>query len=164
MTAWSATWAGETHSRTGVLEVTDEKRKATVRLNLLSAPAPAAELGVSATPVREAMLDLTREGLVGAVRTKGFRITGMTERDLDGFTEIRSLVEVPAVVRGTTMATAEQAEALRLGAQQSASRGRPAPRGAGASTADCPADSPSTPPPRRRCAATRWTSGGRRRR
>ena len=42
---------------------------------LYSAPALAAAFGVSATPVREAMMDLTREGLVETVKNKGFRIT-----------------------------------------------------------------------------------------
>ncbi|MFD8552894.1 GntR family transcriptional regulator [Streptomyces fradiae] len=78
-----------------------------------SAPALAAELGVSATPVREAMLDLAREGLVEAVRNKGFRVTEMTERDLDEFTEIRALIEVPTVGRVTASATAGQLESLR---------------------------------------------------
>lgn len=83
-----------------------------------SAPALAAELGVSATPVREAMLDLAREGLVEAVRNKGFRVTEMTEQDLDEFTEIRTLIEVPTVGRVAATATAGQLEALRPLAQQ----------------------------------------------
>ncbi|MFG3105221.1 GntR family transcriptional regulator [Streptomyces tendae] len=83
-----------------------------------SAPTLAAELGVSATPVREAMLDLAREGLVEAVRNKGFRITEMTERDLDEFTEIRTLIEVPTVGRVTATANAGQLEALRPLAEQ----------------------------------------------
>ncbi|MFB7665420.1 GntR family transcriptional regulator [Kitasatospora sp. NPDC056138] len=78
-----------------------------------SAPALAADFGVSATPVREAMLDLAREGLVEAVRNKGFRVTELTEGDLDDFTEIRALIEVPTVGRVTRTATAEQLEALR---------------------------------------------------
>jgi DNA-binding GntR family transcriptional regulator len=60
-----------------------------------SAPALAATFGVSATPVREAMLDLAKEGLVEAVRNKGFRISELSERDLDELTELRLLVEVP---------------------------------------------------------------------
>ncbi|KFG72442.1 GntR family transcriptional regulator [Streptomyces mutabilis] len=83
-----------------------------------SAPALAAELGVSATPVREAMLDLTREGLVEAVRNKGFRITEMTDRDLDEFTDIRTLVEVPTVGRVARTVPAEQLERLRPLAQE----------------------------------------------
>ncbi|MEV8095369.1 GntR family transcriptional regulator [Kitasatospora sp. NPDC085879] len=78
-----------------------------------SAPALAADFGVSATPVREAMLDLAREGLVEAVRNKGFRVTELSERDLDEFTEIRALIEVPTVGRVTRTATREQLEALR---------------------------------------------------
>ena len=78
-----------------------------------SAPTLAADLGVSATPVREAMLDLAREGLVEAVRNKGFRITEVTERELDEYTEIRELIEVPTIGRVTAVAGAEQLEALR---------------------------------------------------
>ncbi|GGU97353.1 GntR family transcriptional regulator [Kitasatospora herbaricolor] len=82
-----------------------------------SAPALAADFGVSATPVREAMLDLAREGLVEAVRNKGFRVTELTEGDLDDFTEIRALIEVPTVGRVTRSATPEQLERLRPAAQ-----------------------------------------------
>ncbi|GGQ82372.1 GntR family transcriptional regulator [Kitasatospora griseola] len=78
-----------------------------------SAPALAADFGVSATPVREAMLDLAREGLVEAVRNKGFRVTELSDRDLDEFTEIRALIEVPTVGRVARTAAAEQLEALR---------------------------------------------------
>ncbi|WP_100839288.1 GntR family transcriptional regulator [Kitasatospora fiedleri] len=78
-----------------------------------SAPTLAADFGVSATPVREAMLDLTREGLVEAVRNKGFRVTELSDRDLDEYTEIRALIEVPTVGRVARIATAEQLEALR---------------------------------------------------
>ncbi|MEV7179278.1 GntR family transcriptional regulator [Kitasatospora sp. NPDC093679] len=78
-----------------------------------SAPALAADFGVSATPVREAMLDLAREGLVEAVRNKGFRVTELSERDLDEFTEIRALIEVPTVGRVARTATRDQLEALR---------------------------------------------------
>jgi DNA-binding GntR family transcriptional regulator len=62
-----------------------------------SAPGLAARFGVSATPVREAMLDLANEGLVEAVRNKGFRVTEMSEKDLDDIAQIRSLIEVPTV-------------------------------------------------------------------
>ncbi|WP_217165876.1 GntR family transcriptional regulator [Streptomyces sp. AC512_CC834] len=85
---------------------------------IYSAPALAAELGVSATPVREAMLDLAREGLVEAVRNKGFRVTEMTEQDLDEFTEIRTLIEVPTVGRVAATTAVEQLEALRPLAHQ----------------------------------------------
>ncbi len=62
-----------------------------------SAPALAARFGVSATPVREAMLDLAKEGLVTAVRNKGFRVTELSDRDLDDITALRALIEVPTI-------------------------------------------------------------------
>jgi DNA-binding GntR family transcriptional regulator len=64
-----------------------------------SAPALAGTFGVSATPVREAMLDLAKEGLVEAVRNKGFRVTELSDRDLDELTELRMLIEVPTTAR-----------------------------------------------------------------
>ncbi len=64
---------------------------------LYSAPTLAEKFGVSATPVREAMLDLAGEGLVEPVRNKGFRVSELTDEDLDQITYIRKLIEVPAV-------------------------------------------------------------------
>ncbi|WP_030991613.1 GntR family transcriptional regulator [Streptomyces sp. NRRL S-1813] len=83
-----------------------------------SAPTLAEDFGISATPVREAMLDLVREGLAEPVRNKGFRITGVSERDLDQYTEIRGLIEIPMVGRITRSATREQLEALRPVAEE----------------------------------------------
>jgi DNA-binding GntR family transcriptional regulator len=62
-----------------------------------SAPQLAQQLGVSATPVREAMLDLVKEGLIHTVRNKGFRVVELSERELDELTELRLLLEVSAV-------------------------------------------------------------------
>ncbi|WP_172381905.1 GntR family transcriptional regulator [Streptomyces sp. MNP-20] len=83
-----------------------------------SAPGLAEDFGISATPVREAMLDLAREGLVEPVRNKGFRITEVNERDLDQYSEIRTLIEVPMVGRITRSAAREDLEALRPVAQE----------------------------------------------
>jgi DNA-binding GntR family transcriptional regulator len=66
---------------------------------LYSVPTLAARLGVSATPVREAMLDLANEGLVEAVRNRGFRVLELTDADLDEIIEVRIMLEVPAVGR-----------------------------------------------------------------
>jgi DNA-binding GntR family transcriptional regulator len=66
---------------------------------IYSVPLIAAQVGVSATPVREAMLDLVKEGLVEPVRNKGFRVTELSETDLDELTELRRLIEVPTVRR-----------------------------------------------------------------
>jgi DNA-binding GntR family transcriptional regulator len=64
---------------------------------LYPAPALAEMLGVSATPVREAMFELVREGLVEVVRNKGFRVTAVSERELDELAETRLLLEVPVM-------------------------------------------------------------------
>lgn len=64
---------------------------------LYSAPALAEVFGVSATPVREAMLDLAGEGLVEAVRNKGFRVAELSDQELDEITRVRALLEIPTV-------------------------------------------------------------------
>ena len=78
-----------------------------------SAPALAARFGVSATPVREAMLDLAKEGLVEAVRNKGFRVTELSDRDLDELTEIRELLEIPTTAGLAGRLSTVDIEALR---------------------------------------------------
>jgi DNA-binding GntR family transcriptional regulator len=57
----------------------------------------AARLGVSITPVREALLELARDGLIEVVRNRGFRVREITDRDLAEIVEVRLLLEVPAV-------------------------------------------------------------------
>lgn len=64
---------------------------------LVTAPTLGVALGVSATPVREAMMDLAREGLVETVKNKGFRITRMTDDALDDLAQIRTMLEPPAM-------------------------------------------------------------------
>ncbi|GAA5148522.1 GntR family transcriptional regulator [Nocardioides marinquilinus] len=78
-----------------------------------SAPALAARFDVSATPVREAMLDLVRENLVTTVPNKGFRVTAVEERDLDEITELRMLVEPPLAARVTPSVPADDLPELR---------------------------------------------------
>ncbi len=64
---------------------------------LVSVPTLAVQFGVSATPVREAMLDLEQRGFVTPVRNKGFRVTEVGEQDLMEILELRRLLEVPAM-------------------------------------------------------------------
>jgi DNA-binding GntR family transcriptional regulator len=60
--------------------------------------APVAErLGVSATPIREALSDLAHDGLVEVVRNRGFVIPEQTEHDLDEIFQLRLMLEVPAI-------------------------------------------------------------------
>jgi DNA-binding GntR family transcriptional regulator len=78
-----------------------------------SAPALGTRFGVSATPVREAMVDLSREGLVETVPNKGFRVTAVSESDLDDIAALRMLVEPPTVREVTPRIPAEAIPALR---------------------------------------------------
>jgi DNA-binding GntR family transcriptional regulator len=78
-----------------------------------SAAALAQRLGVSATPVREAMLTLAQEGMVEAVRNKGFRVIELSDTDLDDITALRRLIEVPTVAEIATGPRHADAAALR---------------------------------------------------
>ncbi len=62
---------------------------------LYSAPSLAEMLGVSATPVREAMQSLVREGLVEVAHNKGFKVKDVSAEELDELVETRLLLEVP---------------------------------------------------------------------
>jgi len=100
-----------THALRGAL-ITGEMRPGV----LYSAPSLADKFGVSATPVRESMLDLAKEGLVKAVRNKGFRVTELSDRDLDEITAVRLLLEVPTIAdiaRHVDETIAARVEALR---------------------------------------------------
>lgn len=77
-----------------------------------SAPSLAAGFGVSATPVREAMLDLAGEGLVEVVRNKGFRVTELDEAELDAMAEVRMLIEPPVMGMVATACEGEVARAV----------------------------------------------------
>jgi DNA-binding GntR family transcriptional regulator len=77
-----------------------------------SIPALAEQFGVSATPVREAMLDLVNEGIVAPVPNKGFRVVELTDAELDQITELRRLLEVPTV--GALAGTIDRASIKNL--------------------------------------------------
>lgn len=80
---------------------------------MYSAPSLAKMLGVSATPVREAMIDLTREGLVETIRYRGYRVVEVDDRALDEMVELRALIEVPTIGRVARLGEPERVEALR---------------------------------------------------
>lgn len=64
---------------------------------LLTVPTLAVKFGVSATPVREAMLGLARRGFVEPVRNKGFRVTHVSEDGLAQIEQVRQMLEPPAM-------------------------------------------------------------------
>jgi DNA-binding GntR family transcriptional regulator len=64
-----------------------------------SVPALAELYGVSATPVREAVLDLVSDGLLHTVRNKGFRVVDVTHEELVQLAEVRLMLEAPAMRR-----------------------------------------------------------------
>jgi DNA-binding GntR family transcriptional regulator len=82
-----------------------------------SAPSLGARFGVSATPVREAMLDLVKEGLVTSLPNKGFRVTEVSDADLDDITQLRLLIEPPTVRAVVSLVPAEDLTELRRMAQ-----------------------------------------------
>ncbi|MFD5258966.1 GntR family transcriptional regulator [Streptomyces bobili] len=58
----------------------------------------ASELGVSVTPVREAVMDLANLGMVEVIRNRGFRVPVLTDHDLEEIFRVRTMLEVPAMV------------------------------------------------------------------
>ena len=63
---------------------------------IYSAAGLAKQLGISLSPVREAMMALVTEGTVEAVPNRGFRLVTVTEADLEEIIAIRVLLAVPA--------------------------------------------------------------------
>jgi DNA-binding GntR family transcriptional regulator len=104
--------------------VYEEIRGAIVDLRLepgapLREAAIASQLGVSKTPVREALGRLEQEGLVEATSFKGAVVTNYSERDLQEIYELRELLEGVAVRAAATDADEETLAALRAVIEQS---------------------------------------------
>ncbi|MGH3639674.1 MAG: GntR family transcriptional regulator [Mycobacterium sp.] len=87
-------------------ESTTDRVYAQVRASIMSGGYPpgsqhsvyrlADELGVSRTPVREAVLRLADAGMVSVERNRGFTIRGASLREIREIFEYRILIEVPA--------------------------------------------------------------------
>lgn len=80
---------------------------------VFSAPALAETFGVSATPVREAMMSLEKRGFVETIRNKGFRVTHVSKRDLEQLVAVRMLLEPPAMRQLAPTASRELVERFR---------------------------------------------------
>lgn len=65
---------------------------------IYSVPSVAAEMGMSTTPVREALLELSRTGLVAPLRNRGFRVEAATPLDLENQFDVRIMLEAGALV------------------------------------------------------------------
>ena len=63
---------------------------------MYSVPTLATSLGVSTTPVREALLELSRGGLVEPMRNRGFKVVEPTLTDLRNLFDMRELLELYA--------------------------------------------------------------------
>ncbi len=66
---------------------------------IYSVPTLAQRMGVSTTPVREALLELTRAGLLVPMRNRGFRVVEPTLDDLNDLFDVRETLEVEVAVR-----------------------------------------------------------------
>jgi DNA-binding GntR family transcriptional regulator len=92
-------WAGEQSLREKVLEkirfavVSGESPPGTV----LSVPGVAKQLGISTTPVREALLELCSDGLIAPMRNRGFRVVQASLQDLRDLFAMREQLETYAV-------------------------------------------------------------------
>jgi DNA-binding GntR family transcriptional regulator len=65
---------------------------------LLTVPVLAQEYDVSATPVREAMLNLARRGFVSPVRNRGFRVREVGRDELEHLVRTRRMLECPPML------------------------------------------------------------------
>ena len=86
----------------GVYKEQDELRENTI----------GKELGVSRTPVREALRQLELEGLVTIVPNKGAYVTGITAKDVRDIYTVRSLLEGLCASWATEHITEEQLDEL----------------------------------------------------
>lgn len=86
----------------GVYQENEELRENTI----------AKELGVSRTPVREALRQLELEGLVKIIPNKGAFVTGITKKDVKDIYAIRSLLEGLCARWATEHITEEQIDEL----------------------------------------------------
>lgn len=70
------------------------------------------ELGVSRTPVREALRQLELEGLVSIIPNKGAYVTGISQKDVSDIYVIRSMLEGLCARWATEYITEEQLDQL----------------------------------------------------
>jgi DNA-binding GntR family transcriptional regulator len=73
----------------------------------------AKELGVSTTPVREAISQLTSEGLIYNIPRRGFYVSEFSPEYLEDIFDVREQLEILAVEKATEKASEEDIEELK---------------------------------------------------
>lgn len=81
---------------------------------VFSVPSLSSELGVSTTPVREALLELARDGLITPMRNRGFRVEPMTVTAMENLFDMRVLLESHALVTVARARLTDTAALVRL--------------------------------------------------
>lgn len=78
----------------------------------------AERLGVSRTPIREAMRKLELEGLVVMIPRRGAQVANITEKDLNDVLEVRLALENMAIEKACLRMTEEEMEKLSAAGQE----------------------------------------------
>jgi DNA-binding GntR family transcriptional regulator len=71
-------------------------------------------LGISRTPVREALLKLSSEGFVQILRNRGFKLAKFSKSELAQFFETRKMIELFAIRRAITSLTGSDIAKLEI--------------------------------------------------
>lgn len=71
------------------------------------------ELGLSRTPVREALLRLSSEGLITFLPRKGFVVTSFTEKEIEEIFELRLILESVVIKKIVSKISLKNIEKLR---------------------------------------------------
>ena len=74
----------------------------------------AERLGVSRTPIREAMRKLEQEGLVVMIPRRGAQVANITEKDLNDVLEVRIALENVAIEKACARMTEEEMGILSI--------------------------------------------------
>ena len=79
----------------------------------LSENALAADLGISKTPVREALLQLKTDGLVEIQPQRGTFVFSLTAKEVSAISELRTILELAAIEAAMTRHCGEMLDGLR---------------------------------------------------